>query len=161
MPHTGAPPVVDNQPVINTQGTLSNPIQPSQVRPPLQLPPPPTQPFQLGQRDTGSMFPGIGLLQGLLGREGRPSLPANQQVSIPELSGFISESARSGDAQRTKTLKGLLERRQDVGPQGPLSTETPLTTADPGEEKKGIFDRLPFNVIAEDAFGGLLQDPNQ
>lgn len=160
MPHSGAPPVVDNQPVINTQGTLSNPVQP-QVRPPLQLPPPPTQPFQLGQRDVGQ-GPLLGtLLQGLLGREGRPSLPANQQVSIPELSNLSAEAARSGDFQRSKTLRGLLERRQDVGPQGPLSTETPLTTADPGEKKRGIFDSLPFNVIAEEAFGGLLQDPNQ
>ncbi len=146
MPHTGAPPVVDNQPVINTQGTLSNPVQP-QAQTPFQLPPGPAQPFQLGQRNQGGIG---GFLAGLLGRELPPSLPTNPQVSVPELSNLSAEAARGGDPQRASTLRGLLERRQDVGPQGPLSTETPLTTADPNtqggtfQNPFGIFERPEF-----------------
>ena len=145
MPHTGAPPAVDNQPPVNTQGSFPNPgLGPS-------------QPFQMGSRNQGGIG---GLLAGLLGRELPPSLPTNQQATVPELSGLSAEAARGGDPQRAKTLRGLLERRQDVGPQGPLSQETPLTTADSGKEEKGFFESIfdSFNPFAQPE---LQQDPNQ
>jgi hypothetical protein len=164
MPHSGAPPAVNNQPPVNTQGgfDVHGQFIPGTSSPVSQTPVStqdfsqgPSQPFQLGQRDVGQ-GPLLGtILQQLLGREGRPSLPQNQQVSNQELRAASNQAAQGGDVERTRILRQLLEQRQpeavSVGPKGPDVSSPGVGTSAEEETKNplDLFRRKEFQGIID------------
>lgn len=110
----------------------------------------PAQPFQLASRDVGQGFPGVGILQQLLGREGQPNLPPTPQVSMQEL---LANQAGGGDLARLRNIRQIIERRNaDFTSPAPKTSAETIGPQDPAKEKKKKEEGLNALVKAlEDA----------